>query len=101
MIARMLLLILVMATITYLLRVLPLVFFRKKIKSRYVRSLLFYIPYAVLASMTFPYIFYATGNLYTSIIGTAVALALAFFKRSLIIVASISCLAVLVASFII
>ena len=47
------LMILVMAGVTYLIRMLPFVFFRKKIKNRYVLSLLCYIPYAVLSAMTF------------------------------------------------
>ena len=52
------LMIVVMAGITYLIRMIPLVFFRKKIRSKYVLSVLYYIPYAVLSAMTFPYIFY-------------------------------------------
>ena len=44
----------VMAGVTYLVRMLPLVIFRKKIENRFIRSFLHYIPYAVLAAMTFP-----------------------------------------------
>ena len=91
---KMALMILAMATITYLIRMIPLVFFRKKITSTYLKSLLYYIPYAVLSAMTFPYIFYSTGNLWTALIGTAVALVAATCKRSLLTVAILSCLAV-------
>ena len=70
----MLLLVLVMAVVTYLIRMIPFVFFRKKITSKFINSLLYYVPYAVLSAMTFPAIFYATGNVYTAIIGTVVAL---------------------------
>ena len=69
---------LVMAGVTYLVRMLPLVFCRRKIKSRFVRSFLYYIPYTVLAVMTFPAIFYATGSLWSAIAGTVVGVALAF-----------------------
>ena len=62
-------------------------FFGKKIKSRFFRSFLYYIPYAVLSAMTLPAIFYSTGNIYTAIAGTAVAVALAFFEMPLIVVA--------------
>lgn len=93
----MFLLLFAMAGITYLIRMLPLVFFRKKIKSRYIRSLLFYIPYAVLSAMTFPFILYSTGNFSAAIVGTAVALIAAAFRLSLIIVAVLSCAAVFVA----
>ncbi len=95
------LMILAMATTTYLIRMIPLVLFRKKIKSQYLLSLLYYIPYAVLASMTFPYVFYSTGNFYTALIGTIVAVIASLCKRSLIVVALLSCVAVFAFGFII
>ena len=45
---------LVMAGVTYLIRMLPLVLCRKKIENRFIRSFLYYIPYAVLSAMTIP-----------------------------------------------
>ncbi len=98
---KMTVLILAMAITTYIIRMIPLVFFRKKIRSKYLLSVLFYIPYAVLSAMTFPYIFYSTGNFYTALIGTIVAIILATFKRSLIVVAICACLAVFISGFII
>ena len=94
------LMIVVMAGVTYVIRMIPFVFFRKKIKNRYILSLLYYIPYAVLSAMTFPYIFYSTGNFWTALIGTAVALIAAVCKRSLLTVAVLSCLSVLIFGFI-
>ena len=94
------LMILAMAGVTYLIRMLPMAFFRKKIKSEFICSLLYYIPYAVLSAMTFPAIFYCTGNIYTAMIGTAVALIASVSKGSLILVAILSCLAVLLSGFI-
>lgn len=89
-------LIAVMAIVTYLIRMIPLTFFTKKIKSRFLLSVLYYIPYAVLASMTFPAIFYSTGNFYTALAGTIVAVTLSLFKQSLIIVAVCAVLTCLV-----
>jgi branched-subunit amino acid transport protein len=77
----------VMAGVTYLIRMIPFTFFRKKIRSRFFRSFLFYIPYAVLSAMTIPAIFYTTHNTYTAIAGTAVAVILAFMEMPLIVVA--------------
>ena len=91
----------VMAGVTYLVRMIPLVFLRRKIKSRFVRSFLYYIPYAVLSVMTIPGIFYSTGSLPSAILGTAVAVALAYFGRSLITVAAGSAVTVLIAELII
>ncbi len=92
---KMLLMVLTMAGVTYVIRVIPMVFFRKKIKSKYLCDFLHYIPYAILASMTFPYIFYSTGNVYTALVGTAVALIAASAKASTAIVAVVACLAAL------
>ena len=79
--------ILVMAAVTYLIRMLPFTLIRGRVRSRFLRSLLYYIPYAVLAAMTFPSIFYATGNIMTAAAGTAAALILAWFRMPLIVVA--------------
>ena len=54
--------ILVMAAVTYLIRMTPFVLFRKKIKSRFIRSLLYYLPYAVLSAMVIPSVFYRLIN---------------------------------------
>ena len=93
--------ILTMAAVTYLIRMLPFAFFRKKITSTFIKSILYYVPYAVLSAMTFPYIFYSTGNIYTALIGTGVAIVAAVCKRSLLTVAILACLAVLISGFII
>lgn len=77
----------VMAISTYLVRMIPFAFFRKKIKSRFFRSFLCYIPYAVLSAMTIPAIFYSTGSMATAAVGTAVAVALAYMNLPLIVVA--------------
>ena len=98
---QMTVMILVMAFVTYLIRMLPFAFFRKKIKSQYLKSVLYYIPYAVLSAMTFPYIFYSTGNFYTALIGTVVAIIASVCKRSLLTVAILACLSVLIFGFII
>ena len=77
----------IMAGTTYIIRALPFVIFRRKITNRFVKSFLFYVPYAVLSAMTFPAIFYATGSALSAAAGTVVALVLAFFGRSLVTVA--------------
>jgi len=98
---EMTLMILVMALVTYIIRMIPFVFFRKKITSTYIKSVLYYIPYAVLSAMTFPYILYSTGDIYTALIGTVVAVIASVCKRSLLTVALLACAAVLIFGFII
>lgn len=77
----------IMALVTYIPRVLPIALFTKQIKSRFIKSFLYYVPYAVLASLTFPGIFYSTESMLAATVGTIIALALSFFERSLIVVA--------------
>ncbi len=81
-----------MAGVTYLIRMIPFTLFRRKIKSRFIQSVLYYIPYAVLSAMTFPSIFYSTDNTVTAVIGTIVAVVLAYFRLPLTVVALAACL---------
>ena len=89
------LLILTMAIITYVIRLVPMLVFRRKIKSQFINSLLYYLPYAVLSAMTFPFIMYCSGNVISAVVGTAVALIGAFSRRSLVMVAILASMAVL------
>jgi len=79
--------VLVMAGVTYLIRMLPFTLFRKKITSPFLKSFLYYIPYAVLSAMTIPAIFYSTGSIPASIAGTVIAVVLAYCRLPLIVVA--------------
>ena len=88
---------LVTAGTTYLVRMLPLVLMKGKIRSRFLLSFLHYIPYAVLSVMTVPAIFSATGDLRTAAAGFAVARVLAWRGKSLLTVAAAACAAVLMA----
>ena len=90
-------LLLVMAVVTYLIRMLPMALCTGRLKSRFVRSFLFYVPYAVLGAMTFPAIFTSTGSELSAALGCAVALVLAYFGRGLLTVALCSCLTVYLA----
>ena len=91
--------IITMAAVTYLIRAFPFTAFKKKITSPFLQSCLYYIPYAVLAAMTVPAIFYSTGNTATAAIGTAVAVILAYFRCPLIVVALAAAAAALVSGF--
>lgn len=77
----------VMAGVTYIIRMVPFTMFRKKIKSRFLKSFLYYIPYAVLSAMTIPAIFFATGSVISAAVGAAAAMILAYFGLPLIAVA--------------
>lgn len=92
---KFLLYLLVMAGVTYLVRMIPMVLIKEKIKNKFILSFLHYIPYTVLSVMTVPACFYATDSPITAAVGFVVAIIAAFFERSLIQVAVLSCLGVL------
>lgn len=92
---KFLLYLLVMAGVTYLVRMIPMVLIKEKIKNKFILSFLHYIPYTVLSVMTVPACFYATDSPITAAVGFIVAIIAAFFERSLIQVAILSCLGVL------
>lgn len=79
--------ILCMSLTTYLIRLLPLVLFKKEIKSKFIKSFLYYVPYACLSAMTFPAIIYATNNVISGIIALIVGVILALKDKSLFTVA--------------
>ena len=83
--------ILVMSGVTYLIRLLPLLLFNREIKNIYIKSFLYYVPYVTLAVMTFPAILTATANIWSAAIGFAIALILAWNRKSLICVSLFSC----------
>ena len=87
---------LVSAGVTYLIRMLPLVLVKKKIKNRFLISFLYYIPYSVLAVMTIPAMFTASETVISASLGFVCAFVLAYKSKSLVTVAAFSCLTVLI-----
>ena len=91
----------VMAIVTYLIRVLPLTLVRREIKSVFIRSFLYYVPYVTLSVMTFPSIMDATGSQWSGLAALIVGLALAWRGASLFKVAVACCATVYVLEMII
>ena len=85
---------LVMAGVTYAIRVIPLTLLRGKIKSRFLQSFLYYIPYATLAVMTFPAVLNATQVPLAGALAMVVGIIVAWRGAKLIWVASSCCLTV-------
>lgn len=79
--------VLLMAGVTYAIRMLPMAAFQRRLENRFVRSFLAYVPYAVLSAMTFPQILYSAGGTAASAAGLLVAMVLAFRGKGLLVVA--------------
>ncbi len=95
----------VMALTTYLVRVLPVILFRGKIKSRFVHNFFYYVPYAVLSAMTIPSVFYSAGadaaSVLSAAIGFVAAVLFSFMEKSLLTVALVACTVCFAANFLI
>lgn len=83
--------ILIMAAVTYLIRVLPLTLIRREIKNTFLRSFLFYVPYVTLSVMIFPAIIEATNSTFAGIMALVAGLVAAYFNLGLLPVSAISC----------
>lgn len=84
---------------TYLIRVIPIGFVRKKMENLWIQDFIYYIPFSVLSAMTFPDVLYSTTATgvephisLSAIIATVVALILAWCKRGLVLVAIVAVL---------
>ena len=86
--------ILVVAVVTYLIRVLPLTLIRREIKNRFLRSFLYYVPYVTLAAMSFPAILHATDSMWSGLAALIVGVLVAWFSGNLFFVAAAGCVVV-------
>ena len=83
--------ILIAFAVIYLIRVLPLTLIRKPIRSRFIRSFLYYVPYVTLAVMTFPAIVQATTAPIAGVAALVVGVVAAYLGGSLLTVAGACC----------
>lgn len=91
--------ILIMWGVTYAIRVLPLTLIKRPIRSRFIRSFLYYVPYVTLAVMTFPAIIEATLSPLAGALALLVGILLAWAGAGLFPVAVACCAVVLAAEF--
>ena len=86
--------ILIMILTTNAIRVLPITLIRGKIKNKFIRSFLHYVPYVTLSVMTFPAIIEATQTPISGITALVLGIIAAWFSLGLFPVAIICCVSV-------
>lgn len=96
-----LLALLMTAGVTYLIRLLPLLFIRKRITNRFLKSFLYYVPYIVLSVMALPAILFCTDNIASGLCAAIVCAVLAYKRMGLIPCMFGSVIAVLVVEWVI
>lgn len=82
--------------VTYLIRVIPMTLLRREIKSQFLKSFLYYVPYVTLAVMTFPAIVYSTQSIWSGIAALVVGVITAWFTSNLFYVAGGACVVVFI-----
>ena len=86
--------ILIMAAVSYAIRVLPLTLIRKPLENQFLQSFLYYVPYVTLAAMTFPAILHATDSMWSGLAALIVGVLVAWFSGNLFFVAAAGCVVV-------
>ena len=89
----------IMASVSFLIRALPMTLFRKPIKSQFVQSFLYYVPYVTLSVMTFPAIVNATQSPVSGAAALVIGILAAWFGADLFKTAVVCCGAVLLLEF--
>ncbi len=89
--------ILVMALSLYAVRALPMTLIRKPIRSKFLRSFLYYVPYVTLAVMTVPAIINDPQSPLAGALALAVGVAAAWLGAGLFPVAVLCCVTVFLA----
>ena len=92
--------IIIMAVVTYAVRVIPLTLIKKPIKNRFIKSFLYYVPYVTLAVMTFPAIIDAVNTPLAGVIALIVGVIAAWLGGGLFTVALLCCSTVFIAELI-
>lgn len=87
----------IMAVTTYIIRVIPIGFVRKKLENAWIQDFIYYLPFCVLSAMTFPDVFYSTTppgisapHFLSASIATMIALVLAWKNKGLVQVALVA-----------
>lgn len=88
--------IIVAATVTGLIRILPLTLIRGKIKNQFIRSFLYYVPYVTLAVMTFPAIIAAPQLPLAGILALIAGIIAAWRGMNMMGIAALCCVIVFV-----
>lgn len=84
------------AIVSFVMRVIPLVFCKDKIKNKFINSFLYYVPYAVMTSITIPAIFASTSSVVSATIGALITIGLCFLGQGMLVNAVVTVIAVYV-----
>lgn len=94
--SKVLIIVFVGGLVMYLMRMLPLILGKGKIKNRFIQSFLSYVPFAILTSMTIPEVFSSTSSVVSATVGTVVAVVMSYFGQDLLMIIFSSAVSVFV-----
>ena len=81
---------LILGAVCWIMKIIPFVFFKDKIKNKFLNSFLYYIPFAIMTSMIIPEVFNSTSSLWSAIIGVIVTIILGLSGQNLLVVSLLS-----------
>lgn len=87
---------LILGIICWLMKIVPFVFFKGKIKNRFLNSFLYYVPFAIMTSMIIPEVFHSTSSVWSALIGVFVSIILGLLEQNILVVSLLSIIAVFV-----
>ena len=85
--------------VNYLMRSIPLIFFKGKIKNKFINSFLAYVPYAVMTAITIPEVFNSTSSVISATCGVILTIVLCLLGQGMIVNALSSTLLVFIIVF--
>jgi len=78
---------LILFVISCLMRMIPLIFCKGKIKSKFLNSFLYYIPFAVMTSIVIPEVFHSTSSVASAVSGVVLAVILGLLGQNMLVIA--------------
>ena len=91
---------LILGIICWLMKIIPFVFFKGKIKNRFLNSFLYYVPFAIMTSMIIPEVFHSTSSVWSAVVGVLVSIMLGLLEQNIIVVSLFSIVAVFIFEYI-
>ena len=91
---------LILGIICWLMKIIPFVFFKGKIKNQFLNSFLYYVPFAIMTSMIIPEVFHSTSSVWSAVVGVLVSIMLGLLEQNIIVVSLFSIVAVFIFEYI-
>lgn len=91
---------LILGILCWLMKIVPFVFFKGKIKNQFLNSFLYYVPFAIMTSMIIPEVFHSTSSVWSALAGVVISIILGLLEQNIIVVSLLSIVSVFIFEYI-